>query len=162
MNDYPSTLRPPLTAGFNRNMPAPWKATVPTTGTMYIEKLNNQKRAFFNCTFRFTESEQVIFRAWYRDTLNSGELPFHIKLDCESGFTEQLCYFTEDGTPEVTSYDGNGIVTYSARIYTEEFNDPDEGLYDLLLFGAENTAQNDPESYFNVLDLVANKILPEV
>lgn len=161
MNDYPSTLRPPLTNGFNRHMPPPWRAVYPSVGTMYIQSISTGKTAFFNCQFRFTEAEQVIFRQWYNETLEGGVLPFHIKLDCESGFTEQLCYFTESGTPRIQSYDGNGIVTYSAQLYTEEFNDPDDGLYEHLLFGAENSADNDPETWFNALDLVINEILPE-
>ena len=128
----------------------------PSAGMAYAQRTTLDEPFVFTVTWQTTDRDG--FEAWAQSVAESG---YTETLQIEAGEPVDVdVVFTEAGYPQLQSV-RDGTYTYSGELFANAVNTPDDGLYEQLLFGAENSNDGDPETWFNVLDLVINEILPE-
>lgn len=128
----------------------------PSAGMAYTQRMSLDEPFMFNVTWQTNDRDA--FEAWAQSVAESG---YTETLQIEAGEPVSVdVVFTEQGYPQLQGVQ-NGTYTYSGELFANTVTNPDDGLYEQLLFGAENSEDSDPETWFNVLDLVINEILPE-
>jgi len=128
----------------------------PSVGMAYAQRMSMDEPFIFSVTWQTNDRDA--FEAWAQSVAESG---YTETLQIEAGEPVAVdVVFTEAGYPQLQSV-RDGTYTYSGELFASVVNNPDDGLYEQLLFGAENSDDSDPETWFSVLDLVINQILPE-
>lgn len=137
MVEYPNELRLPLVSGYSREVEPGFKQTEPLSGPVYNVRRSFDNPVRWQVQFHFTGGQQRLFWQWFRDALDDGLRPFAIPLKIEAGIAVQECKFASDGIPRLTSVQGDHY-RYTATLLSRKINDPDEGMYDWLVYLAES------------------------
>lgn len=128
----------------------------PSAGMAYAQRTTLDEPFVFTVTWQTADRDG--FEAWAQSVAETG---YSETLQIEAGEPVAVdVVFTEQGYPQLQGVQ-DGTYTYSGELFANVVNNPDDGLYEQLLFGAENSEDSDPETWFNVLDRVINEILPE-
>lgn len=123
----------------------------PAAGQAHAQRMTLGEPFIFNVTWQTTDRDA--FEAWAQSVAVSG---YTETLQIEAGAPVDIdVVFTEDGYPQLQSV-RDGTYTFSGQLFANVVNNPDDGSYDLLLFGAQNAQDNDPESYYSLLDYLTN------
>ncbi len=133
--DFPSFLRGPLVASYNRNESVAFRQNQPFSGVAYTESLTDDTPAIFNLEFAFEGGYKRAFIQWFNspDFCNKGRALFNIDLPIESGIVTQEARFTADGIPQLTK-DANDIFFYSAKVVVRKINEPDDVNPDAIIY----------------------------
>ena len=129
-------------------------AVEPAVGMVYAQRRTNGEPFVFNVTWQTDDRDG--FEAWAESVAETG---YTESLQIEAGAPVDVSVvFTERGYPQMQSSQ-NGTYTFRGRLFANSLPNPDAGLYDTLLFGAQNdsTGDNDPENYFSLLDFLTNE-----
>lgn len=127
----------------------------PSAGMAYAQRTTLDEPFVFTVTWQATDRDG--FEAWAQSVAESG---YTETLQIEAGEPVDVdVVFTERGYPQLQSVQ-DGTYTYSGELFANVVNNPDDGLYEHLLFGAENSEDNDPETFYEILDVAINQVLP--
>lgn len=121
---YPLHLRTVVRAGKKRSQPAAFTVAEPRRGRGYVQEIGTDVPVFWDVSFRFTSSEAVVFRLWFRNTLRKGVEEFTMPIRTEFGLIEHVCQFLPDSLMD-TSEDGDTF-TYQATIMARAEVVPEE------------------------------------
>lgn len=112
-----------LDSGFSREMSSRFQISQPASGPYFVQILQDDAPVFFNVQWTLTRQQAFEFMLWLRNdtaaVLNGAQ--FNAQLWTESGFTNQVCSFTPDGLPQLSSIAGN-TMSYAARIMVRRLN----------------------------------------
>src|SRR5690554_250499 len=127
----------------------------PSVGMAYAQRMSMDEPFVFSVTWQTTDRDA--FEAWAQSVTISG---YTETLQIEAGEPVAIdVVFTEAGYPQLQSV-RDGAYTYSGELFANVVNNPDDGLYEQLLFGAENSEDGDPETFYDILDIAINEVLP--
>lgn len=127
----------------------------PSAGMAYAQRTTLDEPFMFSVTWQTTDRDAL--EAWAQTVAESG---YSETLQIEAGEPVVVdVVFTEQGYPQLQSVQ-DGTYTYSGELFANSVTNPDDGLYEQLLFGAENSSDGDPETFYNILDIAVNQVLP--
>lgn len=127
----------------------------PSAGMAYAQRTTLDEPFMFSVTWQTTDRDA--FEAWAQSVVESG---YSETLQIEAGEPVSVdVVFTEQGYPQLQGVQ-DGTYTYSGELFANEVVNPDDGLYEHLLFGAENSSDGDPETFYDILDVAINQVLP--
>ena|SRR5690554_1177698 len=159
MITYPTTLPLPMQQGYSIERNTNDQEINARSGTGIILNRSDSEPNLFSVQWLLNESQYKVLHDWFYNELNAGELEFTMPLWIESGVSEQTAVFVADSFQGYSTTE-NGLYSVSAQIFVPSLVDPDDGLYDLLVFGAENSSDGDPETFYDILDIAINEVLP--
>lgn len=111
---YPSELPAVLRASKSRSQKAPFQATPPGAGKLYVQRTGADNPVKWDIEFRFTPAEAVTFQDWFWSDLEGGVLPFTLPIRTEFGVITHTCRFLPDNL--LTTRQEGECFTYSASI----------------------------------------------
>ena len=111
---YPSTLPTALRASKSRTQAAPFQATPPGSGKLYVQRSGADNPVVWNLQFRFTTAQAAVFMAWFVTDIQRGLLPFEMPIRTEFGTITHTCRFMPGGLLDCRE-DGETF-TYSATV----------------------------------------------
>ena len=160
---FPSQyLRGPLIANLNRQIGEGFDQSDPASGPPYNRRTSFDNPVVYNLRFSFESPYKELFFTWVRDKLDGGLKPFNIDILTEFGKRTQEAWFTQGGTPQLESVQGD-IFTYNAQIRLRELDLTADYTYDELVFLLENADGACPVvgTVSEEIDTIVNVILPE-
>lgn len=111
---YPASLPLALSASKSRTQAAPFTATDPQAGMLYVQASGRDAPVVWSVQFRLTPLEAVRFMSWCADDTQRGLLPFTLPIKTEFGLIAHTCRFLPDGLLDCKE-DGQGWL-YSAKV----------------------------------------------
>ncbi len=110
---YPSTLPTALRAK-SRSQAAPFRATPPGQGKLYVQPSGEDNPVAWRLEFRFTRAQAAAFVDWFETDLERGVQAFAMPIRTEFGTIPHTCRFAPQGLLDCR--EEGETFTYSATI----------------------------------------------
>ena len=112
-----------LDSGFNRDMSSRFITSQPSAGPYFAQIVQDDAPVYFSVQWTLHKQNAFNFMLWLRNdngaVLNGAQ--FNAQIWTEAGFVNQVCSFTPDGIPQLTSIRGL-TYSYNARIMVRRLN----------------------------------------
>ena len=119
---YPASLPTAQRASKRRAQAAPFRASNPAAGKLYVQRSGADNPVVWDVEFRFTRPQAQVFREWFEDDLERGALDFDLPLRTEFGAVTHTCRFAPEGL--LVCHEEGEVVTYSAVVMARAFVTP--------------------------------------
>lgn len=152
---YPSGLPTALRASKRRSQAAPFRATPPAAGKLYVQRSGADTPVVWSLEFRFSRAQALAFREWFETDLQRGILAFDFPIRTEFGVVVHTCRFSPYGL--LSCREDGETFTYSATVLARAQVIP-AGYLDAaeLIFGLPGWA-----TWAALLDETVTEALPE-
>lgn len=150
--DYPAQLRAMISQGQTRQATPSFVQSDPAGGTPYIQSVTDDTPVMYDFNLRFESFHASIFWSWFNNAAycNKGRNQFRMPVFVDGGyFIYQVCQFTPDGIPRLTSIDGDAR-TYSCSVIIRDFDAGPDMMEFYEIYGLD-------KSTLSIVDMAINQ-----